>query len=300
MPDADADIDPAAAELRAVEARDRRVRVEALRLHRCAALGIDQAGAGHSPLPCSTALGLARNGEGVMFASLEMRSEELGMRMVSDLACRGRGRWIPFRSIVEGTVTDDEFETMRAAEKAVSSWPLEIEDFASATLARLTLAIRRTKRRMAAKGQTLKAVVVDYLQLLHPDDPRMSAYESVSQISKGLKALAKDLEVCVIALAQLSRAVESREDKRPQLSDLRDSGQIEQDADAVLFLYREEYYLQKVKPKPGQEDAHDAAKSAAAGRLTLICAKRRNGATGDASCQFLAPYQAVRSSDWGR
>ncbi|NIJ18461.1 replicative DNA helicase [Sphingomonas naasensis] len=235
-----------------------------------------------------------------MFASLEMRSEELGMRMVSDLACRGRGRWIPFRSIVEGTVTDDEFETMRAAEKAVSSWPLEIEDFASATLARLTLAIRRTKRRMAAKGQTLKAVVVDYLQLLHPDDPRMSAYESVSQISKGLKALAKDLEVCVIALAQLSRAVESREDKRPQLSDLRDSGQIEQDADAVLFLYREEYYLQKVKPKPGQEDAHDAAKSAAAGRLTLICAKRRNGATGDASCQFLAPYQAVRSSDWGR
>jgi replicative DNA helicase len=115
-----------------------------------------------------------------------------------------------------------------------------------------------------------------------------------------VKALAKELEVAVIALAQLSRAVEQREDKRPQLSDLRDSGQIEQDADAVLFLYREEYYLERAKPKAGNEDLHERAKSDAAGLMTLILAKRRNGRVGNATCQYLAAYQAVRSFDWGR
>lgn len=257
-------------------------------------------GMGKTGLATSSALGLARNGHGVLFASLEMRSEELGMRMVSDLCCRSTDKRIAFSAIVEGRVTDDELETMRMAQQAIASWPLEIEDFAAATVARLTLAVRRTKRRMAAKGQTLKVVIVDYLQLLQPDDPRASAYEAVSQISKSLKALAKDLDVCVIALAQLSRAVEQREDKRPQLSDLRDSGQIEQDADAVLFLYREEYYLQRSKPRPGQEEAHEDARHRAAGMLTLICAKRRNGPVGTDTCQYLAPYQAVRSMNWNR
>jgi len=257
-------------------------------------------GMGKTAVASSAALGLARNGHGVLFASLEMRSSELGMRMVSDLCCREPGKWIPFQSIVNGSVNPGEMETLRAAEAGVRSWPLQVADFGSATVARLSLATRRAKRQMAAKGKALNVVVVDYLQLLHPDDHRASAYEAVSQISKGLKALAKELDVTVIALAQLSRAVEQREDKRPQLSDLRDSGQIEQDADAVLFLYREEYYLSRQKPKPGMEGAHDDAVGRAAGKITFICAKRRNGPIGTADAQYLTVYQAVRSARWGR
>ncbi|WP_342249367.1 replicative DNA helicase [Sphingomonas sp. OTU376] len=257
-------------------------------------------GMGKTALACSLATGYGSRGHGVQFFSLEMRSEELGMRMVSDLCCRGVGQWIPFKSIVNGDVTGEQFRQLRAARDEFRALPVRIRDFSAATLARLSLSVRRAKRQMAAKGGKLEVVIVDYLQLLHADNPGASAYEAVSQISRGLKALAKELEVAVIALAQLSRAVEQREDKRPQLSDLRDSGQIEQDADAVLFLYREEYYLERAKPKAGNEDLHERAKSDAAGLMTLILAKRRNGRVGNATCQYLAAYQAVRSFDWGR
>lgn len=254
-------------------------------------------GMGKTAVACSLSLGLARNGNGVMFLSLEMRSEELGMRMVSDLCCRRRGSWVPFNAIVEASVDDAQLETMRQARQAIGSWPLRIYDFSSATVSRMALAIRRTKRRMAAQGQELKVVVIDYLQLLHADNRKASAYEAVSEISRSLKAIAKEMGVTIIALAQLSRAVEQREDKRPQLSDLRDSGQIEQDADTVLFLYREEYYLGN-KPKKGMEADWQARKDAVAGQLTVICAKRRNGSTGDANLTYLPIYQAVRGSDW--
>lgn len=255
-------------------------------------------GMGKTAVGCSASLGLARRGHGVLFVSLEMKSAELGMRMVSDLCCRSRGNWVPFNNIVNGKVSDAELETLRQARQAISSWPMRIVDASAVTVSRLTLAVRRAKRQFEAKGKKLEVVVVDYLQLMQADDRRASVYEAVSEISRGLKALAKDLDVTVIALAQLSRAVEQREDKRPQLSDLRDSGQIEQDADAVMFLYREEYYLQRTKPKKGMEDQHDDALHRAAGRLTLICAKRRNGAIGNVDVQYLAPYQAVRGDDW--
>lgn len=255
-------------------------------------------GMGKTAVACSASLGLARRGHGVLYVSLEMKSAELGMRMVSDLCCRSRGNWISFRSIVDGSVKDAELETMRQARTAIGSWPMRIVDASAMTISRLTLAVRRAKRQFEAKGNKLEVVVIDYLQLLRSDDRRASAYETVSEISMGLKALAKELGVAVIALAQLNRSVEQREDKRPLLSDLRDSGQIEQDADAVMFLYREEYYLQRTRPKKGMEDHHEQARHEAAGVLTLICAKRRNGAIGDANCMYLAPYQAVRSSDW--
>lgn len=256
-------------------------------------------GMGKTAVACSAALGLARQGHGVLFVSLEMRAEELGMRMVSDLCCERRGKWVDFDRIVNATTNKAEDEAMRRARQMAAEWPLEIEDTSAPTLARLTLAIRRAKRRMAARGQTLRVVIVDYLQLVHPDNKRLSAYEAVSEVSKGMKALAKDLEVAIVALAQLSRAVEQREDKRPQLSDLRDSGQIEQDADSVLFLYREEYYLARAKAKKGCEDDLNEARTHASGKLTLICAKRRQGRVGDAECLYLAPYQAVRSLAWG-
>lgn len=255
-------------------------------------------GMGKTAVACSAALGLARNGHGVGIFSLEMRSEELGMRMVADLCCWRRGQWIPFDVIRDGTATEEEFGLMRRAREHVAKWPLDVIDFPSATVARLAISIRRTKRKMAARGQKLEVAIVDYLQLLHPDTPTKSAYEAVSQISRALKAMAKELGVTIVALAQLSRAVEQRDDKRPQLSDLRDSGQIEQDADAVVFLYRDEYYLEREKPKKGQEDDHQARLDAARGQITFICAKRRNGPTGTANAVYLPIYQAVRSASW--
>src|SRR3546814_3188889 len=112
------------------------------------------------------------------------------------------------------------------------------------TLAMLGRRVRRHKRRLAAKGQKLELVIVDYLQLMAPSRARLTPYEHASEVSKGLKTLAKDEDLAVLALAQLSREVEKRTDHRPQTSDLRDSGQIEQDADAIFFVYRDEVYLE--------------------------------------------------------
>lgn len=257
-------------------------------------------GMGKTALAAALALGLARNGHGVRFDSLEMKSVQLGMRFVADLCCRDVGQWIPFGAITNGTVTREQVKTMREAEQAVRSWPLLVEDVSKVTIPSLHRNLRRTQRTMAAKGQELKVGIVDYLQLMASSNPRASTYDTVSEISKGLKEIAKDLGIAMVALAQLSRQVEQRDDKRPKLADLRESGQLEQDADVVLFPYREEYYLKDEKPKPGNEAAHEARQRAAAGRMSLICAKRRNGPTGTADLQFLAPYQAIRGLDWGR
>lgn len=257
-------------------------------------------GMGKTAFACAVTLGFASHGHGVHIASQEMSSEELSTRMLSDLSCRAPNDWIAFDRLIQAKTTDSHDERLAMLCKSASSWPVEIDDRPAQTIGRLSLAVRRTKRKMAAKGQTLKVVIVDYLQLMAGDVKGASAYETVSAISKGLKILAKDLGVTVIALAQLSRAVEQRDDKRPQLADLRDSGQIEQDADVVLFLYREEYYLSGMKPKAGNEEAHEKRVSDAAGKLQIICAKRRNGRTGSTTVQYLAPYQAIRSRDWGR
>lgn len=257
-------------------------------------------GMGKTAFACAVTLGFASAGHGVHFASQEMSAEELSTRMLSDLSCRAPNDWIAFDKLIQAKTTDSHDERLAMLRTSASSWPVEIDDRPAQTVARLALAARRTKRKMAARGQTLKVVIVDYLQLMAGEVKGASAYETVSAISKGLKTLAKDLGVTVIALAQLSRAVEQRDDKRPQLADLRDSGQIEQDADTVLFLYREEYYLAGTKAKAGNEEAHEKAKSNAAGKLEIICAKRRNGRTGRATVQYLAPYQAIRSLDWGR
>lgn len=256
-------------------------------------------GMGKTAVACSMATGMARRGAGVLFLSLEMKGGELGARMVSDLCFDGR-RGIEFDKIINATVDRDQMARMVRAKEAVREWPLSIIDTGTVTISRLNLGIRRAKRRMAAKGQELKVVIIDYLQLLHVDEPgRKSQYEVVSEISRALKAMAKDTGIAIIALAQLSRAVEQRDDKRPQLSDLRDSGQIEQDADAVMFLYREEYYLlKKKKPKGGEAlEAHERALTEAASRIDFICAKRRNGRTGDRSGFYFAHFQAVRGSD---
>jgi replicative DNA helicase len=258
-------------------------------------IGAGRPGMGKTAFALSYALGAARRNHGTLFVSLEMSSTELAARMAADL-CFGHDP-IPFQTILEARPTPEQARRICRARETVEDWPLQIIDAGNLTVGRLSMMVRRHQRRMVAKGQTLELVIVDYLQLMRPDRHMKSAYEAVSEVSRGLKAIAKDHGVAVLALAQLSREVEKRQDKRPQLSDLRDSGQIEQDADAVLFLVRDEYYLRQIEPEDKDSAEYlkwEEALAKAQGAIEFICAKRRNGRTGKAWGAFHGEYQAVR------
>ena len=253
-------------------------------------------GMGKTAFALSYSIGAAKNGHGVLFVSLEMAREELMQRATADICFDGR--WgVSYDSIRDGQFRNDEDRRkVYSAARAFKDMPLHIIDAGSLTIGRLNMIVRRYKRRMEAAGQKLELVVVDYLQLLRSDHRSDSQYQMVSEVSRGLKAIAKTYDVGVMALAQLSREVEKREDKRPQLSDLRDSGQIEQDADAVVFLYREEYYLRKALPAedhPKYQMLKDALDDVS-GQIDLIVAKRRNGVEGTAKAAFWGIFQSVR------
>lgn len=251
-------------------------------------------GMGKTTAAHSYALGAAVRGHGVLFVSLEMSSTELAGKMAADL-CFEQFK-IPFSAIRDRKLGSWQRDRIVEARDYISTLPFTVVDTGNLTIGRLNMLIRRHARRMAAQGHKLELVVVDYLQLLSPDSKGRSNYEAVSEVSRGLKAMAKDHGLTIMALAQLSRSVENREDKRPQLSDLRDSGQIEQDADAVLFLMRPEYYLSNAEPdlldpkRPQWEADMEAAK----GKIEFIVAKRRNGVTGSAWGDFHGAFQAVR------
>jgi replicative DNA helicase len=200
-----------------------------------------------------------------------------------------------------GKISREDFQQLSFASQRLAELPLYIDDTPALTIAALRTRARRLKRR-----HNIGLIVVDYLQLLQgtgrSNDNRVN---EVSEISRGLKALAKELQLPVIALSQLSRAVEQREDKRPMLSDLRESGSIEQDADMVWFVYREDYYVKATEPKfPSETDPPDIhAKWDAwrekmeqvTGTAELIVAKQRHGATGKVRMRFEA--RITRFSD---
>jgi replicative DNA helicase len=185
------------------------------------------------------------NGGVVAFFSLEMSSEQLAMRLLADVAD------VPSDKIRKGEISALEFGRLRDAVAEIREAPLFFDDTGGISLAKLAARCRRLKRRSG-----LDLVVIDYLQLMTTGQTgrQDNRVQEVSQITQGLKALAKELSVPVIALSQLSRQVESREDKKPQLSDLRESGSIEQDADVVMFIYREAYYLSRAEPREGSEE----------------------------------------------
>jgi replicative DNA helicase len=155
---------------------------------------------------------------------------------------------------------------------------------------------------MAAAGQKLDLVIIDYLGLIKGPDKRAKRYEEVGDISRTLKSIAKECDVALIVLAQLNRECERREDKRPMLSDLRDAGDIEQDADHVMFVYRDEYYLQRSEPEPHAKGRAEWETSMgfARDRMEIIAAKVRNGEIGKRNIHFFGAYQAVRPSDFLR
>jgi replicative DNA helicase len=224
--------------------------------------------------------GSASKGAVAIF-SLEMSAEQLATRLLAEEARISGDR------IRRGEIGQKDFDKFVQVSREIAGLPLHIDDTPAITLSALRTRCRRLKR-----THGLSLIVVDYLQLMRPaagTRPESRVLE-ISQITQGLKAIAKELAVTVIALSQLSRAVESREDKRPQLSDLRESGSIEQDADAVMFVYRDEYYLQQRMPKQiafdnegkfaealdkwqrDMEQAHNKAE--------LFIAKQRHGPTG--------------------
>ncbi len=237
----------------------------------------------------------AEKGHCSLFASLEMSWQILGMRLVADY-CHSIGSPVPFGALMKGETTQHHRDIIGGVEHDVGALPFKIIDKKCHTLGQLRRSIRRRKRELQAVGKKLELVVVDYLQLLQPDGKPKSEYEAVSEVSRELKVMAGDEEVAMIALSQLSRAVEQRQDKRPMLSDLRASGQIEQDADFVLFLVSQEYYLRKAEPEPDTADhvAWREKLTRAEGWLEFICAKHRHGEEGAFFGRFYRQFQAVR------
>ena len=214
----------------------------------------------------------------VGFYSLEMSAEQLAARILSETA------EIPSEQIRRGDMTENEFRRFVEAAKSIESSPLYIDDTPALTIAQLASRARRLKR-----THGLDALIIDYLQLVRAASSRESRVNEISEITQGLKAIAKELNIPVIALSQLSRQVENRDDKRPQLADLRESGSIEQDADVVLFVYREEYYKEREKPSD-----HDLEKMTIwqeemdrlHGRAELILGKQRHGPIGTVELSF--------------
>ena len=204
----------------------------------------------------------------VAFFSLEMSEVELAQRFI---ACRAR---IPGERLRKGKVAQKDWPKVVRACNELERAPLWIDDSSDLGMLDLRAKARRLHAQEQARGG-LGAVVVDYMQLMRADDPRANRVEQVGQMSRGLKILARELGIPVIAISQLSRAPEQRPDKRPILSDLRESGQIEQDADLVAFLYRDEYY------DPDSEDQ---------GIAEVIIAKHRNGPIGKARLAFIERF----------
>ena len=220
------------------------------------------------------------NGGIVGFFSLEMSSEQLATRIIAEQS------GIPSYKIRRGDIREDEFYKLTDAAREMQTMPFYIDQTGGISIAQLTARARRLKRQ---KG--LDLLVVDYLQLLSGSGKRgENRVQELTEITTGLKALAKELSVPLIALSQLSRQVESREDKRPQLADLRESGSIEQDADVVMFVYRDEYYLQNREPKPGTEEHFkwQAEMDQAHGKAEVIIGKQRHGPTGTVQLAFQA------------
>ena len=228
-------------------------------------------------------------GAPVVIFSLEMSADQLATRILAEQS------GITSESLRTGRISQQEFRELARAAAELQSLPLYIDDTPGLTIAALRTRARRLKRQ---KG--IGCVVVDYLQLLQGtgrsgNDNRV---QEISEISRGLKQLAKELELPVLALSQLSRAVEQREDKRPQLSDLRESGSIEQDADMVWFVYREEYYLAAKQPSDDHPDLPKWQEdmNRAYGLAELIVAKQRHGATGKVRMKFES--RITRFSDY--
>lgn len=222
------------------------------------------------------------NGGRVGFFSLEMSSEQLATRLLAEES------GVPSNKIRRGDITVEQYEHVRDSADMINKIPLYIDDTGGLSIGALSARARRLKRMVG-----LDMIVVDYLQLLTGGNAMKSSdgrVQEVSMITQGLKALAKELDIPVLALAQLSRQVEQRDDKRPQLADLRESGSIEQDADVVAFVFREEYYVARQEPSEGTQEHLDwqAEMERLHAKAEVIIGKQRHGPIGTIKLAFQA------------
>ena len=221
----------------------------------------------------------------IAFFSLEMSSEQLSTRILAEQSR------IKSNDIRRGRISEEQFDKFIETSKNISELPLYIDETPAISIAAMSNRARRIKRLYG-----LDLVVVDYIQLMSAANTRDGRVQEISEITKGLKALAKELSVPVLALSQLSRAVEQRDDKKPQLSDLRESGSIEQDADVVMFVYREAYYLERKEPRPATVDHADwqAKMNEVSNLAEIIIGKQRHGPTGNINVEFEAMFTKFR------
>jgi replicative DNA helicase len=221
------------------------------------------------------------NGGIVGFFSLEMSAEQLATRIISEQS------EIASYRIRRGEIEPSDFDRIAETAREMEQIPLYIDETGGLSIAQLAARARRLKRQRG-----LDLLVIDYIQLLQGSSRRAAEgrVQEVTEITTSLKALAKELSIPILALSQLSRQVENRDDKRPQLSDLRESGSIEQDADVVMFVFREEYYLRNKEPRPGSDEYFkwQAEMEAVHGRAEVIIGKQRHGPTGTVALQFKA------------
>ncbi len=233
---------------------------------------------------------LLENGKksSIAFFSLEMSSEQLSTRILAEQSR------IKSNDIRRGRISNDQFDKFIETSKNISELPLYIDETPAINIAAMSNRARRIKRLFG-----LDMIVVDYIQLMKGTfNNKDGRVQEISEITQGLKAIAKELSVPVLALSQLSRAVEQRDDKKPQLSDLRESGSIEQDADVVMFVYREAYYLERKEPRPATvEHAEWQAKMNEVSNLAeIIISKQRHGPTGNIMLEFEAMFTKFKDT----
>ena len=224
----------------------------------------------------------------IAFFSLEMSSEQLSTRILAEQSK------IKSNDIRRGRISDEQFDRFLETSKNISELPLYIDETPALTIAAMSNRARRIKRLYG-----LDLIIVDYIQLMRGNlNYKDGRVQEISEITQGLKAIAKELSIPVVALSQLSRQVEQRDNKKPQLSDLRESGSIEQDADVVMFVYRESYYLENKEPKPATvEHAEWQAKMNEVSNLAeLIIGKQRHGPTGNIFLEFEAMFTKFKDT----
>ena len=236
-----------------------------------------------------------------MFFSLEMSAASLASRGLTDVAYSRRSP-IKYQDVMRGTVSDADAARIVEAGRQRRDWPLKVDPTAGLTVSQIASRARRHNQNLERQGRRLGLIIVDHLHMVHASS-RYSGnrVNEVTEISGGIKGLAKDLDVPVIVLAQLNRALENREDKRPNMADLRDSGSIEQDADAIIFVYREAYHLERsTGATPEKEAARIDRLIDAKDQLEAIIAKQRNGPTGTVHLFCDIACNAVRDQEGRR
>lgn len=251
---------------------------------------------GKTTVGLSVAIKAAKAGAAMGFISLEMDSDKLGARAISDLSYDWNVK-VPYTDLIRGSV--DSLEPVKAAVRDLDKLPLWIEDQSGLSMTDIRVKAEAMMAAVEKSGRSLGGLVIDHIGLIRPSSRyHGNRTNEIAEITSGLKSFAREYGIAVIALSQLNRALETRDDKRPQLSDLRDSGAIEQDADTIIFLYREAYYLEREKAKSADAERERVERlTDCYHKLEFSIAKQRNGPvrTVDLFCDMA--FSAVRNGE---